>query len=177
MHRRRIIVPAALLITALALTGFLVTTKQQPSAPVTTGQGPASAAAKTSFQGLPAPAGEPDLPALHAPGPGKGKALQVPGPFDDRFVLEGLAFNGSAVSGTVRVTGTTSELLDLQVLAGFYDDKGSLLGTARFDHHLATEEPNSGTPAEPMEFAIDVPDQYQDAAVSAAVGVPVFVTE
>ncbi|MEV7572905.1 hypothetical protein AB0P28_07370 [Pseudarthrobacter sp. NPDC089323] len=175
--RHRIIVTAVLLIAALALSGFLVTRKQQPSGPVTTGQSPASAAAKISFQGLPAPAGEPDLPALHAPGPGKGKALQISGPFDDRFVLEGLAFSGSAVSGTVRVTGTTSELLDLQVLAGFYDDKGSLLGTARVDHHLATEEPHSDNPTEPTEFTIDVPDQYQDAAVSAAVGVPVFVTE
>ena len=177
MHRRQIIVPAVLLIAALALTGFLVTAAQQPPGPADAGHGPAAAAARTSFPGLPPAASEPDLPGLHAPGPGKGKALQGPGPFDDRFVLEGLVFDGSAVSGTVRATGATSELLDLQVLAGFYDDKGSLLGTARFDHHLGTEEPHADAPAEHTEFTISVPMEYQDAAVSAAVGVPVFVTE
>ncbi|MFF1385637.1 hypothetical protein ACFVWT_18960 [Arthrobacter sp. NPDC058288] len=177
MLRRRFILPAGLLITALALTTFVLITAQQPSGQAVTVPGPVSAAARTSFPGLAAAGGEPDLPGLHAPGPGTGQVVQIPGPLDDRFVLEGLAFNGSAVSGTVRTTGTLSDLLDLQVLAGFYDDRGSLLGTARFVHHRGSEETHPDAPEGHQEFAISVPAQYQGAAVSAAVGVPVLVNE
>lgn len=134
--RRRIIVPASLLTAALALSGILLITAPQSSGSASaTADRPVSAAAKTSFPGLAAAKGEPELPGLHTPGPGKGQVVQVPGPFDDRFVLEDLAFNGTAVTGTLSTTGATSSLLDLQVLAGFYNDNGTLLGTARFDHH------------------------------------------
>ena len=176
--RRRIIVPAGLFIAALAIVGSLGITAPSPSGPgPAAADRPVSAAARTSFPGLAAAEDEPDLPALHAPGPGRGQVLQVPGPFDDRFVFEGLAFNGSAVTGTLSTTSTTSSLLDLQVLAGFYDDNGSLLGTARFDYHLESEGPHSEAPEGQIGFTIVVPDQYRGVAVSTAVGVPVFASE
>ena len=176
MLRRRFALPAGLLITALALALFFVSTAQQPSGRAVTDPGPASAA-KTTFPGLAAAEGEPELQGMQDARPGKGQTVQVPGPLDDRFVLEGLTFDGTAVSGTLQITGNTSDLLDLQVLAGFYDDKGSLLGTARFVHHRGSEEPPPDAPEGQQEFAISVPAQYQGAAVSAAVGVPVLVNE
>lgn len=176
--RRRIIVPAGLLIAALALAGSLHIRAPSPSGPASAADDrPVSAAARTSFPGLAAAEGEPDLPALHALGPGRGQVLQVPGPFDDRFELEGLAFNGSAVTGTLSTTDTTSSLLDLQVLAGFYDDNGSLLGTARFDRHLESEGPHAAATEGQIGFTIAVPDQYRGVAVSTAVGVPAFASE
>lgn len=177
MLRRRFALPAGLLITALALALFFVSTAQQPSGRAVTDPGPSSAAAKTTFPGLASAEGEPELQGMQDAGPGKGQTAQVPGPLDDRFVLEGLTFDGTAVSGTLQITGNTSDLLDLQILAGFYDDKGSLLGTARFVHHRGSEEPHADAPGGRTEFAISVPVQYRDKAVSAAIGVPVLVNE
>jgi hypothetical protein len=93
-------------------------------------------------------------------------------------VFEGLAFEGQAATGTVRVTSDVSDLLELQVLAGFYDDRGNLLGTARFVHHLGTEGHEHAGPSEEGEaFTIPVPAGLGPQAVSAAVGVPVLVNE
>ncbi|MFW0773210.1 hypothetical protein ACLRGI_08575 [Paenarthrobacter nitroguajacolicus] len=173
--RRRIIVPAGLLTVALALSGCLPITAQQPTGEAA--DRPLSTAVKTSFPGLAAADGEPDLPGLHAPGPVKGQALQVPGPFDDRFVLEDLAFNGSAATGTLSTTGTTGSLLDLQILAGFYNDNGNLLGTARFEHHQGGEGPQGQATEGRISFTIVVPAQFQGMAISATLGVPVFASE
>ena len=79
------------------------------------------------------------------------------GPFDDRFLLENLAFDGASVSGAVRVTSDVSAVLDLEVVAGFYDDKGALLGTGRFVHHLVDDGSHSGAPEELVTFTIAVP--------------------
>jgi hypothetical protein len=93
-------------------------------------------------------------------------------------VLENLTFEGTAATGAVRITSDVSDLLELQVLAGFYDDQGTLLGTARFVHHLGSEGHNhAGPPEEREEFSIPVPADFQARAVSASVGVPVLVNE
>ncbi|GGI82646.1 hypothetical protein [Pseudarthrobacter scleromae] len=138
----------------------------------------ASAAAKTTFPGLDSAEGEPDLAGLRTTRPAPGQILGIQGPFDDRILFKDLAFDGQAATGTVRVTSDVSDLLELQVLAGFYDDRGNLLGTARFVHHLGTEgHAHSGPSEEGEEFSIPVPAGLAPLAVSAAVGVPVLVNE
>jgi hypothetical protein len=177
-RKRRLLLLAGLLAAALlAAAAFTLRTPAGPSA-LATEATPMAAAARTTFPGLVPAAGEPDLPALHTVKPPKGQATQIAGPFDDRLVLENLAFNGSAATGAVRVTSDVSDVLELQVLAGFYDHNGALLGTARFVHHLGSESHNhAGPPEERETFSIAVPAKYLGKAVSAAVGVPVLVNE
>ena len=177
-HKRRLLLLAGLLAAALlAVAAFTMGTTAQPSRSANEAT-PVAAAARTSFPGLAPAAGEPDLPGLHTLNPPSGHAVQVPGPFDDRLVLEHLTFTGSATTGAVRVTSDVSDVLELQVLAGFYDHDGALLGTARFVHHLGSESHNhAGPPEEREKFSIAVPAKYHGKAVSATVGVPVLVNE
>ncbi len=80
--------------------------------------------------------------------------------------------------GTVTVTNDVSDLLELQVLAGFYDEKGALLVTDRIIRDMRSEGQNHPRSAEEREeFIIRVPPEFQGKAVSAAVGVPVLVNE
>ena len=133
---------------------------------------------QASFPGLAAPSGEPELDGIVQAKPRPGEIVQVLGPFDERFELEGLAFDGTTVRGAVRVTSDVSEVLELQVLAGFYNDQGALLGTNRFVHHLADDgDSHTGSPEEREDFAIEVPAELASQAVSVALGVPVLVNE
>lgn len=141
------------------------------------GPAPAQPVVKTDLPGLTAPSGDPDLPSLHEARPSAGAAEQVAGPFDSRFELDGLVFDGSAVSGTVRITSDVSDVIDLMVLAGFYDADGRLLGTASFEHHGEGDHAHVGPPNEDEAFSIEVPEELRDTAVSAAVGIPVLVNE
>lgn len=168
---------AGLLVAALAVLGLLLT--RNLASPQTSPTGPApTAAVKTAFPGLAPAQGEPDLAELHTTRPSPGQVLQVHSPFDDRLVLESLAFDGKSATGAVRVTSDVSDVLDLQVLAGFYDENGTLIGTARFVHHLGSEgHDHSGPPEEREEFSIPVPAELQAKTASAAVGVPVLVNE
>lgn len=138
------------------------------------------AAAQTSFPDLTPATGEPTLPSLAALHPAPGSVVQAAGPFDDRFDLSRLAFDGKTVSGTATITSDVSELLEFEALAGFYDRDGVLIGTARHSHHLGAhthEETEQGTPELAEEFAIEVPPSLRGDAVAAAVGVPVLVNE
>lgn len=136
------------------------------------------AAARTSFPGLTAATGEPELASIGAAHPRAGQILQASGPFDDRFVLEDATFSGSAVSGVVRVTSDVSDVLELQVLAGFYDRQGKFLGTSRFVHHLgADDHAHAGAPQVREKFTVQVPADMAHRAVSVAIGVPVLVNE
>ena len=135
-----------------------------------------TAVVRTAFPDLEAPEGEPELESIADARPAPGEVVQAEGPFDQRIVLEDLVFDGTGVSGEVVVTSDISELLALQVLAGFYDEQGNLLGTDRFDHEPDAGHTHGG-PSEPEEFAIMVPPEFADRAVSAAVGVPVLVNE
>ena len=134
-------------------------------------------AARTSFPGLAAARGEPELTSIGASHPRRGQILQAKGPFDDRFVLEGTTFDGSAVSGAVRVTSDVSDLLELQVLAGFFDERGHLIGTGRFVHHLGQGHAHTGPPEVREQFRIQVPGALAHRAVSVTIGVPVLVNE
>jgi len=144
------------------------------------GGGDPQAAVQTSLPGLEPATAEPTLPGLATLAPDPGTVVQAAGPFDDRFRFERLRFGDGQVSGAVAVTSDVSELLELEVLAGFYDRDGSLVGTGRYVHHLdeATTDPgHEGAPAETHPFTVAVPDELADRAVAAAVGVPVLVNE
>lgn len=161
---------AAVLVLGVALA-LLLDGRGEPADP--------QAAARTSFPDLTPATGEPTLPGLATASPAPGSVAQVPGPFDDRFRLERLVFDDRAVTGTVVVTSDVSDLLELEVLAGFYDREGTLVGTAREVHHLdeSTVAPDhEGPPDEDYAFEIAVPAGV-DGAVAAAVGVPVLVNE
>lgn len=138
---------------------------------------PASAA-RTELPGLTAPTGDPELPGLAAADPAPGTVAVVEGPFDDRLDLTGLTLADDAVTGVVTVTSDVSELIELQVLAGFYDADGRLLGTGRYTHHASDEEHgHAGPPSQEEPFEIEVPGDLDGTAVSAAVGVSVLVNE
>ncbi len=132
----------------------------------------------TSFPDLTPATGEPTLPSLVALKPAPGAVVQASGPFDDRFELGDLAFDGTTVSGRVTITSDVSDLLELEVVAGFYGADGTLLGTGRYVHH-ATEDGNahSGPPSESEAIEIAVPTDLDGEAVSVGVGVPVLVNE
>ncbi len=136
-----------------------------------------AAAVSTSFPGLATPTGEPGLDSIDRARPRPGEVVQAAGPFDDRFVYENLGFDGRAVSGAVRVTSDVSALLELEVVAGFFDDRGTLLGTARYVHHLVDDGSHEGAPEELQAFTIAVPEGFLGTAASVAVGVPVLVNE
>ncbi|MEO5317782.1 hypothetical protein PV761_04215 [Arthrobacter sp. CC3] len=176
-RKSRILMMAALVAASLAVLAFVVLGGQASTSPAGDNV-PLVAAAKTSFPGLAAAEGEPDLSGLQAARPSPGQILQVQGPFDDRLAIESLAFDGQAATGAVRITSDVSDLLELQVLAGFYDGHGNFLGTARFVHHLGSEgHKHPGPSEEREEFSIPVPAELKAKAVSAAVGIPVLVNE
>jgi hypothetical protein len=139
------------------------------------------AAARTSFPDLAPPSGDATLPSLATLSPTAGRVVQAEGPFDSRFELRGLRLQSGEVTGTATITSDVSEVLEFEALAGFYDRQGRLLGTARYVHHLDESEGghahDEGTPDESVPFSIEVPEELADAAVSAAVGVPVLVNE
>ncbi|SDB80605.1 hypothetical protein GA0111570_102396 [Raineyella antarctica] len=167
---------APTLLTVVLLAGC-------SGSPSTDGPEPAAtarpAAAVTEFPGLAAATGEPDVPSLAQVHPRPGQAIRAAGPFDDRFQINGLAFTDGRVSGAVRITSDVSTLLELQVVAGFYDADGKLLGTSRFEHHTdeSAGDTHTGAPSESEPFSIAVPTEAAAKAVSAAVAVPILVNE
>ena len=143
--------------------------------------GDPQAAARTSFPDLTPATGEPELPSLAGLSPAPGEVVQAEGPFDDRFQLQELRFNGKLVTGTATITSDVSEILEFEALAGLYDRSGRLRGTARYVYHFDEDEVGhahgEGAPDEAHPFSITVPENLADVAVSAAVGVPVLVNE
>jgi hypothetical protein len=134
--------------------------------------------ARTKLAGLTPPSGEPLLPGLATTHPAPGAIARLPGPFDERFTWSRLRLSDTGISGTVTITSDVSDVLELQVLAGFYDRNGRLLGSRRFVHHAVIHDEGSGTvPNETQDFAVALPPEWADRAVSAAVGVPVLVNE
>ena len=139
---------------------------------------------QTNFAGLPAAKGEPTLPGLTSVHPHPGAVEQLAGPFDDRFELTDLRLSNGTVAGEFTITSDVSELLDLQVLAGFYNVKGEYLGSARFDQHTLHHDEGASHEAafdrehhEAAQFSIEAPATFRDEVVSAAVGVPILVNE
>ncbi|HYN30879.1 MAG TPA: hypothetical protein VES95_13575 [Dermatophilaceae bacterium] len=181
--------PTVLLVVALAVAALVAATAaaalatggsgsvggQPVGAPAAAGPG----GARTALPGLVAASADPMLAGFATAKPVTGAVARVNGPFDDRFELSGVRFDGRAVSGALTVTSDVSALLELEVLAGFYDRSGGLLGTARWTHGAEDGEghEHAGPPEERTEFTVTVPPGLRDRAVSAAVGVPVLVNE
>lgn len=134
-------------------------------------------AARTSFPGLKAATGEPQLAGIRSAHPRPGTVGTVPGPFDDRFDLGALRVRDGVVVGSLHITSDVSDVLELQVLAGFYDARGHFLGTGRFVHHLTEEKQHDGPPSEEERFTITAPERFRDRASAAVIGVPVLVNE
>ncbi|MFE6995224.1 hypothetical protein ACFVAE_04650 [Microbacterium sp. NPDC057659] len=131
----------------------------------------------TTFPDLPAPSGEPELASLQDLHPAPGRVPLAAGPFDDRFVVRDVAFDGAVVTGELEITSDVSDVLELMVVAGFYDDGGRMLGTARFEQHADGDHDHAGVPSETIAFRIEVPAGLRGKAVAAAIGVPVLVNE
>ncbi|GAA3533265.1 hypothetical protein [Nocardioides daeguensis] len=171
-------ITAVSVAAALALAGCGGAGNGGPAASSTPSTTP-SPVMVTSFPDLPAPTGEPDLPGIATAAPASaGSVGRIPGPFDDRVSLGPLSFDGQRVVGSLDVTSDVSDLLELQVLAGFYDASGTLVGRGRFTHHLDEDtHHDDGPPSQHEAFTIAVPKKLRGQAVSAAVGVPVLVNE
>lgn len=136
--------------------------------------------AQTDLPGLEPATGEPELAGIDTATPAPGEVLQVAGPFDDRFTTDHLAVSEGAVSGRLLITSDVSEVLELQVLAGFYDAHGRFLGTGRAVYHLdeaAYHPEDAGPPSELQEFHVVAPQRYADEVAAATFGVPVLVNE
>lgn len=139
-----------------------------------------AAVVRTTLPDLDPAQGDPELDGLADAAPATRAVGTVPGPFDDRYSFGRLRLEGDAVTGTLRITSDVSDLLELQVLAGFYDARGTLLGTARATHHLDEESAHAahqGRPSEVERFRILAPRDIAGRVASAAVGVPVLVNE
>jgi hypothetical protein len=140
------------------------------------------AAVRTELPGVTTTHGEPGLAGLRSALPRRGTVGTVPGPFDDRFDWSGLRLDGGAVRGSLTVTSDVSDLLELQVLAGYYDVRGRFLGTARWTYHLDESvhgpgHDHAGPPDEEREVVVRAPARFRGRVSSAAVGVPVLVNE
>lgn len=179
MKRTRPIIVIAIAAAAVVIAGSIaigVTTMSRSDAatPLPTD------AVKTTLPGLSAASGAPELASIRLLHPRAGEVRQAAGPFDDRFAIDGLAFDGTTVRGTLRVTSDVSAVLDLEVIAGFYDAGGTFIGTTRFVYHAVDDgpaDPVTGTPVESISFQATVPAEFVGRAVSASVGVPVLVNE
>ncbi len=132
----------------------------------------ARTAAVSALSGRVVPTGDPVLPGTRSAKPRPGSVVEVAGPFDDRFSVSHLDLRDGRVTGVLTVTSDVSELIDLQVLAGFYDARGTLLATSTYDKHGEGARPD-----EVVHFAVAAPDGVASRVASASVGVPVLVNE
>jgi hypothetical protein len=127
--------------------------------------------------GLPTPTGDPELPGIRGLAPASGTVGRLAGPFDDRFVTRGVTFDGRALHGSLTVTSDVSEILALQVLAGFYDADGRFVGQARWDFRPPEEGHEEGHPDESVDFVVEVPAKLRGRAAAASYGVTNLVNE
>jgi hypothetical protein len=142
------------------------------------------AVVQTSFPDQSSVPDEPELAGLEGASPRPGQVSLLPGPFDDRIQVFALELDRGALTGQVLVTSDVSAVLELQVVAGFYDASGRYVGSGRFIHHEPNHEQgheeghgHGGTPDEQVEFRIAVPRADRDVVRAAAVGVPFLVNE
>jgi len=134
-------------------------------------------AAVTTFPGLTPATGDPTLDGIDTQHPERGEIVTVSGPFDDRFEWSELRLSQRMLTGHIEISSDVSELLELEVVAGFYDDAGKFLGTARFVHHLGAAHEDSAHDHVGKEFRITIPARFRAKVTAAAVGVPVLVNE
>ena len=124
------------------------------------------------------PKGELAPVAQLTPIPASGTVSKVTGPFDDRFTLADLRLSAGVVTSNLRVTSDVSEIINFEVTASFYDERGLLLGT---DTQQLTEgDGSAGKPAAEnggVELRLAANPSYLAQVASAQVRVPVMVNE
>lgn len=140
-------------------------------------QTPTGPVVQTSL-GLPTPTGDPELAGIRDLAPAPRTVGRLTGPFDDRFTVQGVRFDGTALRGRLTITSDVSEILALQVLGGFYDAKGAYLGEARWNF-VPPEEGHheEGHPEESVAFVVTVPKALRTQAAAASYGVTNLVNE
>lgn len=177
MHRTPVVLRSALVVAAvtlLCLTSACSAPQPSPS--------PTPETVQTVGPTLSPTPGQTPMPGVAKARPSAGEALLVDGPFNDRFHIDGLTFDGARVAGEVVVTSDVSEIIDLQVQVGFHDAAGALIGTSGFDHHghghdESAHADHSAQDHPTVAFDIAVPAGIAGAAVSVSVGVPVLANE
>ncbi|MFG2818751.1 hypothetical protein ACGFX4_04905 [Kitasatospora sp. NPDC048365] len=141
----------------------------------------------------PAPPASPSAVALPAPKqiaapasvlatPAKPGEVRVePGPFTDRVAFTGLALDkGSTVKGHLTITSDVSDVLALEVHAGFYDAAGHLVGSGVF--HYQEEEAATGEHDGPraagggIDFSLPA-EKLTGTPVGVVLTLPVLVNE
>lgn len=127
--------------------------------------------------GLPTPTGDPDLAGLQEIGPAAGTVGRLKGPFDDRFEAGKVTLAKNALRGSIVVTSDVSELLGMQVQAGFYDKTGAFLGSGRWDLETEGHSHEQHHPGEDQHFTVEIPAEIRDQVASANWGVTVLVNE
>lgn len=132
----------------------------------------ATTAAPPAVAVVPAPT---DVPAGAAPA--AGTVVRSSGPFDDRFVLADLRLREGAVTGALRVTTDVSDVLVLEVHAAFYDEAGTLLGTAAQVRQDEEGDGSTGPPDESLDVLVEPLKPWAGRVASARVWVPVLVNE
>ena len=165
-------------VAVLALGGVLLVPSLR-GAPAPTGP-PVDRSAPvvvTALPGLVPATGDPVLEGFATARPRPGTTAAVQGPFDDRFELSGTRYADGTASGVVTVTSDVSEVVDLQVVVGFYDADGDLLGTGAWEAHGEGEGEGEGAPDERLAYAVPAPASFRDRVAATAVGVPVLVNE
>lgn len=184
MKSPRLLLTGGVLLAVIAGggAGWALTTGGDPGPRTSTSDMDPMAAARTELPGVTTARGEPRLAGLRSATPRRGTVGTVPGPFDDRFDWSGLRLDDGAVRGSLTVTSDVSDLLELQVLAGFYDARGRFLGTARWTYHLDESvhgpgHDHAGPPDEKRWVVVSAPARFRGRVSSAAMGVPVLVNE
>ena len=179
MKRPRLIIAMAVTAAAVVIASSIAIGATAMSRTEATPTPPRDAV-KTTLPGLTPASGAPELASIRLLHPQPGEVRQAAGPFDDRFAIDDLAFDGTTVRGALRVTSDVSAVLDLEAITGFYDADGAFIGTARFVYHATDDgpvDPVTGTPVESIPFQVAVPAEFAGRAVSASIGVPVLVNE
>jgi hypothetical protein len=149
-----------------------------PNATTTAARTSDPSGAHTRLGTLAPATGDPVPAGIETAAPAAGQVRRLGGPFDDRFRWERLRVAEGQVSGSVRVISDVSDLLELQVVVGFYDARGRYLGLARYSHHLEEgTHAHQGPPEEVESFTLRAPTAFRAKVASATVSVPVLVNE
>ena len=123
-------------------------------------------------------------PVLASP-PASGSAVVEPGPFTDRLAVTGLRVEPGdhpRLTGRLEVTTDVSELMVLEIVADFYDERGHLVGSAAQavrGHSIGgaphVDEEGHGREVVAIDVAAEAP--FPRRAVAAVVTVPQLVNE
>jgi hypothetical protein len=181
--RRAVVLGVVLLLAGVAFFAGRAITSSVSGSPGDGGAveaaGASVASAPMTYVGGSPSASEAGLAALATLQPAARTVVPAAGPFDDRLTFASLGWGEREVRAQVGVDDV-GEVLEFEAVAGFYDAGGALLGTGRFVLPDAGDDDHGGAAAAAgrvIEVRIGVPSSLRGRAVSAAIGVPILVTE